>query len=163
MEFYLKMTRIRVFPRKLFRIPSQFCDLGPIYKEGGCPSEPGYPARGAFTCNSSSRDSEWAAWVISWAAAKHNKHNCRPRKLFSILFQLPAGARACSLPETLLLHWYLKIDCLSVRQITLKSGNCEIFTSRRHVYAVYLTSVSRDRTQLEPFTWQKATPPSRVP
>ena len=37
--------------------------------------------------------------------AKHNKHNGRPRKLFSILFQLPAWAWACSLPETTrLLH-----------------------------------------------------------
>ena len=162
MECYLKMTRIRVFPRKLFRIPSQFCDLGPVYMEGGCPNEPGNPARGAFTRNSPSRESEWAAWVISWAAAKHNKHNGRPRKLFPMLFQLPPGARACSLPETRLLHWSLKIDCLSVRQITLTSGNYEIFTSRRHVFAVYLTSVSRDRPQLEPFTWQKATPPSWV-
>ena len=54
--------------------------------------------------NSPNRDSEWATWVISWAAAKHNKYNGRPRKLFSTLFQLPAPARACSLPGTRLLH-----------------------------------------------------------
>ena len=71
------------------------------------------------------RGSEWAAWVIFWAAAKHNKHNGRPRKLFSILFQLPARARACSLPEARLLHWSLQPDCRPVRQITLANGNYE--------------------------------------
>ena len=71
--------------------------------------QPGYPARRvdtqpSFTCNSPNRDSEWAAWAIFGGAAKHNKQNGQPRKLFSILFQLPARARACPLPETRLLR-----------------------------------------------------------
>ena len=87
-----------------------------------------------------------AAWVIFWAEWKLSTTNIsgRPRKLFSILFQLPARARACSLPETLLLHWSLQIDCHSVRQITLANGNYEKFTSCCHVFVVYLTLVSRD-------------------
>ena len=70
-----------------------------------------------------------------------NRHG---KTLFSILFQLPARTRACSLPETRLLHWSLQIDCHSVRKITLANSNYEQFTSRRHVFAVYLTSISRD-------------------
>ena len=58
----------------------------------------------AFTCNLPNWDSEWAAWAIFGVVAKHNNQNSLPRKLFSILFQLLAWARACSLPETILLH-----------------------------------------------------------
>ena len=58
----------------------------------------------------------------------------------------------------------LQIDCHSVRQITLVNGNyTKIFTSRRRVFAVYLTDRLAGTARLEPFTWQKATPPSRVP
>ena len=69
----------------------------------------GYPAKRvetkpAFTFSSPKRDSEWAASAIFWTAAKHNKPNGRPRKLFSILFQHLARAGACSLLETHLLH-----------------------------------------------------------
>ena len=38
----------------------------------------------------------------------------------------------------------------------------QIFTSRRHVFAVYLTCLA-EIARVEPFTWEKATPPSRVP
>ena len=78
-----------------------------------------------ITWNSPNWDSEWAAWAILWAAAKHNKQNGRQRKLFSILFQLPARALACSVAETRLLHWYLQTDCHSFRQIALANGNYE--------------------------------------
>ena len=45
---------------------------------------------------------------------------------FFILFQLPARAGACSLPETRLLHYSLQTDFHSVRQITLANGNALI-------------------------------------
>ena len=113
-----------------------------------------------FTCNPPNRDSEWAAWVISWAAAKHNKSNGRPRKLFSISFQLPARARACSLPETRLLHWSLQIDCHSVRQITLANGNYESIHFAPPCFRG-LSHLGQPRLRGS-FTLQKATPPSRV-
>ena len=83
--------------------------------------------------------------------------------LFSILFQLPAWAWACSLPEICLLHWSLQIDCHSVQQITLANGNYE---NIHFVSAMFSQSISprlAKIARLEPFTWQKASPPSRVP
>ena len=97
----------------------------------------------AFRCNSPNRDSEWAAWVIFWAAARHNKQNGRPKKLFFILFQIPARTRACSLPETRPLHWSLQIDCRSIQQITLANGKVyDKIHLARHVIVVYLISAS---------------------
>ena len=132
--------------------------------EGGCPANRATRLEGLkhsppFTCNSPNRYSEWAAWVILWAAAKRNKHNGRPRKLFSILFELPAWARACSLPETRLLHRSLQIDCHSVRQITLANGNSLRAAMLSRFASLRLAEIAR----LELFTWQKATPPCRVP
>ena len=38
----------------------------------------------------------------------------------------------------------------------------KLFTSRRHVFAVISPRLA-EITRLEPFTWQKAIPPSQVP
>ena len=90
-------------------------------------------------------NSECAVSAI-WAAAKHNKQNGHPGKLFDILFQLPARIRAFSLSETHLLHLSLHIDCHSVLQIhtTPANGNYQKILFTSPFFAVYLTSASRD-------------------
>ena len=89
------------------------------------------------------RNGECAVSAI-WAAAKHNKQNGHPRKVFDILFQVPARIWTCSLSETNLLHLSLHIDCHSVLQITPANGNYQKILLTPPFFAVYLISASRD-------------------
>ena len=66
------------------------------------------------------------AWVIFWAAAKHNRQNGWIKKLFSYYFSfLHRHGLVLWDSETHPLHWSLQMDCHSVQQITLANDNYE--------------------------------------
>ena len=136
--------------------------------EGGCPGQPGYPPRGvktqpAFTCNSRNRDSEWTAWVISWAAAKHNKHNGRPRTLF--FHHILASCTNTSLFSA----WDSSITLISSDWLSfcpadnISKWQLRKYSLRAAMFSRFIAPRLAEIARLEPFTWQKATPPSRVP
>ena len=110
--------------------------------DAGCPCYPAIRVETlpALTCNSPNRDSDWAARAtcIFQAAAKHNKQDGQPRKLFSFLFQLSVWTSACSLLKTYLLHCSLQNDCRSVWQMTLANSNYE----KIHLALPYLCGLS---------------------